>query len=186
MLRRILGTRSLAAFPLVALALTWAGCSGPLPTGPAVDVHTTTRDVQTFGTSHTWYLVANQWVVPNTETSVRGGRYQLDFHRGSLAQGAQVTISEYDPDVLEFQLGPHGTVFGTAVDLTINYAGTNVDPLSPNWDGSLPVLLWLNPGTLLWEIVPGINNPLTRTYRVRLAHFSTYRLSTQRPGTAEW
>ena len=179
---------ALALIPLLALAFTWAGCSGPLPSGPALDGGTTSarHDAQPFGAQHVWYQVASQWVAPNTETTVRGGRYRLDFHRGSLAQGAQVTISEYDPNILEFQLGPDGTVFGTPVDLTIDYAGSNVDPLSPAWDGSLPLFLWLNPKTLLWEIVPGINNPLTRTYRVKLAHFSQYRLSTQKQGTAEW
>lgn len=206
-------TRRLSAgamLGLLAMAIAWSGCSSRLPSAPEVEsapssqVTATARDRAapsgllgglaggllgggSAPADPNWYLVANQWVPAGSVTAVQGGRYKLKFYAGSLSQGAQIQVREYNPNVLDFQLDPHGIQFGTPVDLTIDYRGTNVDPLSPNWDGTLPLFLWFNPASSLWEIVPGLNNPLTRTYHVKLQHFSRYQLTTEKQGgTAEW
>ena len=85
----------------------------------------------------------------------------------------------------DFELLPHGTQFLLPVTVDVDYSGTSLDPASPDYVGGLPVLLWLNPWTGRWELVLGVNNPLTKKYTVLLTHFSRYAVGSNK-GTAEW
>lgn len=179
-----------------ALALAGLGCSGPLPTGPSADAEPTPVIACTaenpispppgsFQANPQWYTVASKSITPLFGGTVSGSRYKATFLPLSLAQTTTISIREYDPNVLDFELLPHGTQFLLPVTVDIDYAGTTLDPASPQYTGGLPVLLWFNDVTGIWELVPGVNNPLTKKYTVLLSHFSRYAMGKQQ-GTAEW
>jgi len=185
--------------PLLAalLLVSMTGCAGdPTTTSPgAAPVYSVTNPPPTLEAPPVpgmagqglldWLLVGKQLVLPGLTTKVLGGREELRFAPGSLSLLTLVTIHEADPNKVLFQLGPHGILFGTPVTLNISYKGTNADPSSPNFDGSVPELLWLNPQGV-WEAVPGTNDTVNRIYTAKLAHFSTYTLAKANPGNAEW
>lgn len=130
-----------------------------------------------------WYLLASAEVKPEDEDkSVGGGRYELTFPLGAVRQTTVITISEWDSHVLECEFGPHGIAFDQPVTLRIDYSGTNADPSSSNYDGSLPEFRWLNPETNLWEVLAGTDDPEELEYYVQLTHFSRYALF----GKAGW
>ncbi len=130
----------------------------------------------------TWYVLTARLVPKAEPTIVSGGRYELSFARGSLDKDALITIEEYDNDILDIELGPHGTVFGEPVVLSIDFAGTTADPGSAWADGREPVVYWLNEKTNLWEEVPGTTDWARRRHNVRLEHFSRYVVG----GKAGW
>lgn len=184
----------LAALSLLAMALGGCGVNSPLAPEPASVQYTkdnpppfltSPRPPDTFSASAAaptvWYSVASTWVDAGQDKTVGGSRYELHFRSGSLSQGKQVSIQERDGCVIEFELGPHGTVFGEPVDITIDFAGTNADAGSSNYDGSKPVLYWFNEITGIWEVVPGTLEGLK--YHTTLQHFSLYGLA---PGKAGW
>ena len=76
--------------------------------------------------------LVDQLVQPGTEATVKGGRWTLQFHAGSLSAATPVSVSEASDGTMRVQFGPDGTQFGTAIDLTIDYSGTSLDPTSPN------------------------------------------------------
>lgn len=129
-----------------------------------------------------WYELASAEVKKNEKKTVGGGRYELSFPKNAMPYTVVVTISEWDSHVLDFQLGPHGIVFKGPVTLRINYSGTNADPGSNNYDGSVPELQYFNPVTGLWEEVPGFNDESQMKYYVELQHFSRYRLCSGKAG----
>jgi hypothetical protein len=192
-------TRWMTGLKLWAIALfavAGMGCSGPLPTQPAVSEIVDATIGCTAETSvgpstgslvanPQWYTVASKSIHPLTGGVVSGSRYRVTVLPLALLQTTTISIREYNPNILDFELLPHGTQFLVPVTVDVDYAGTSLDPASPNYQGGLPVLLWLNPGTGLWELVPGVNNPLTKKYTVLLTHFSRYALGKQQ-GTAEW
>lgn len=201
MIRSLCRVRPHRGLLFLALVVTWLGCSPALPVAPDTSsvvtsasapapsppiVHAPTATEQISDTDPAWTFVARQWVRPGTLTTVRGSRYALTFLPGSLLRGIEATVQEYDPAVADFQLGPHGTRFLLPVTLTVSYAGTELDPASSDYTGGVPSLVWLDPGTGLWELVPGINNPLAKTYTVQLSHFSRYALRSGTSGTGEW
>jgi len=141
--------------------------------------------VDTLPASPSWYTVASETVTPLLGGTVAGSRYQVTVLPLSLAQTTAISIREHSPDVLDFELLPDGTPFLLPVTVDIDYAGTSLDPASPDYDGGLPILLWLNTSTGRWELVVGVNHPLTKTYTVLLTHFSRYALG-KNQGTAEW
>ena len=178
------------------LAFTGLGCSGRSPMAPdaggpkqASDPGVATAHrpggATTFLSEPQWYTVASKSVKPLLGGTVSGSRYTVLVPPLALLKSTTISIREYSPNVLDFELLPHGTQFLTPVTVTIDYKGTSLDPASPNYDGGLPLLQWHNPESGLWELIPGINNPLTKTYTVLLSHFSRYAL-TSKPGTAEW
>lgn len=130
-----------------------------------------------------WQLIQSVPVLPGLETLVTGGRYSLRFAKGSLDQLQIITITDYDPNVLDVQFGPHGTRFVTPVELTIDFSGTAADPRTPYTDQSDPVLWYLNETTNRWEEVPGgVTDWVRMKYVVHLEHFSRYVLG----GKAGW
>lgn len=124
--------------------------------------------------------VIDDTVTPTAEKALSGGRYELVFPVGAVAQTTNVTLTQPDSARILFELEPHGTQFGTPVVLTIDYTGTNADPDSPSYDGSMPVLFWYNDRTGAWEVVPGVSDVGEKRHIVQLHHFSTYSLSGQR------
>ena len=191
-----------SAFALLSIAtlaaLFAAGCGITPPSSPRPHASTSTpgspqRVLHQPGaappvtaTGPAWYTVAQKWVYPLRDARVAGSRYDVHFLPGSLTAPINARIEEYDPRIVDFQLGPHGTQFLVPVTVSIDYSGTNADPSSPAYDGSLPVLLWLNPSTHLWEIVVGVDDRLTHHYTVVLTHFSRYAMSSPSGGTGEW
>jgi hypothetical protein len=185
----------LKSWLVVAVAFAGLGCSA-LPTKPALDAASDasiacTAEVS-FGpsagslvTNPQWYTVASKSIQPLLGGIVSGSRYKVTVPPLALQQSTTISVREYSPNVLDFELLPHGTQFLVPVTVDVDYAGTSLDPASPNYQGGLPVLLWFNPGTGIWELVPGVNDPLTKKYTVLLTHFSRYALGKQQ-GTAEW
>jgi hypothetical protein len=188
--------KSASLIAAALLVLAGLGCSSRSPITPDVGGPQQTSDpgiatahrpgaATTFQSEPQWYTVASKTVKPLMGGTVSGSRYSVLVPPLALSKSTAISIREYSPDVLDFELLPHGTQFLTPVTVTVDYQGTSLDPASPNYDGGLPLLLWLNPSTGLWELVPGVDNPLTKTYTVLLSHFSRYAVSSQ-PGTAEW
>jgi hypothetical protein len=133
-----------------------------------------------------WYQVAGGQVLNGQEATIAGGHYELQFYPGSLTVGQlDVTIHEFNPQILAFELGPHGSQFNVPVRLEISYAGTNADPSSPNYEPGALESYWMNPATSVWEQVPGTNDLVQKTYTVFLPHFSLYGLAII-DGTADW
>lgn len=129
-----------------------------------------------------WRTVTAELVKVGEVATVSGERYELQFARGSLSKDALVTIQDYDADILDVQLGPHGTKFGEPVVLSIDFAGTRSDPGAAWYDHSEPVVYWLNEVTNLWEEVPSTTDWQAKKVRVRLEHFSRYIVG----GKAGW
>ena len=176
-------------------ALAILGCSGPLPTGPSGNDSTPQTIACTaenpvslpggFEANPQWQTVASGTLSPILGGTVAGGRYRVLVPPLALSQSTTISVRQYDPDVLDFELLPHGTQFLLPVTVEVDYAGTSLDPGSPSYTGGLPVLLWHDDATGIWELVPGVNDPLARKYTVLLSHFSRYALGKQQ-GTAEW
>ena len=141
--------------------------------------------VDTLPASPSWYTVASKTVTPLLGGTLAGSRYQVTVLPLALIQTTTISIREYSPSVMDFELLPHGTQFLLPVTVDVDYSGTSLDPASPDYVGGLPVLLWLNTATGRWELVVGVNNPLTKKYTVLLTHFSRYALG-KNQGTAEW
>jgi hypothetical protein len=141
--------------------------------------------VDTLPASPSWYTVATRTVTPLLGGTVAGSRYRVTVLPLALSQTTTISIREHSPDVMDFELLPDGTQFLLPVTVDIDYSGTSLDPASPDYDGALPILLWLNTSTGRWELVVGVNNPLTKTYTVLLPHFSRYAVG-KNQGTAEW
>ena len=156
-----------------------------LPIGKWTLPSGTLGGVDTLPAAPAWYTVASRSVTPLLGGTVAGSRYQVTVLPLALTQTTTISIREYSPNVLDFELLPHGTQFLLAVTVDVDYSGTSLDPASPDYVGGLPVLLWLNPSTGRWELVVGVNNPLTKKYTVLLTHFSRYAVGSNK-GTAEW
>lgn len=190
---------------LIVLAIIAGGCGQDSPLSPSLDAggrapeSTYTRQspppfVRTSRTLGSvgpigsliqdvvdWVVVATTWVGADVDKVVTGSRYKLHFVPGSLETGAQVVIKEKTPDRLEFELGPHGIEFGEPVVLTIDFSGTNADTTSANYDGGgPPELYWYNPGTEVWERIPG--KVEGTKYVAELQHFSLYGLARGKGG----
>jgi hypothetical protein len=95
---------------------------------------------------------------------------------------ATIEIWERDPNILDVQFGPHGINFDEEVELRLDYTGTNCDPDSPNYDGSIPSFFYFDPSLQLWVEIPGTDHASEKEYRVDLEHFSRYGLF----GTPGW
>lgn len=129
-----------------------------------------------------WQVVNTVLVQPGVDTVVSGGRYSLRFSKGSLAKSEVITIKDYDSDVLDVQFGPHGTYFGTPVELSIDFSNTRCDPRKGYTETEAPVLYWLNETANRWEEVPGTTDWVRMKHVVHLEHFSRYVLG----GKAGW
>jgi hypothetical protein len=156
-----------------------------LPIGKRTLPPGTLGGVDTLPLAPQWYTVASKSVTPLLGGTVAGSRYQVTVLPLALTQTTTISIREYSPNILDFELLPHGTQFLLPVTVDVDYSGTSLDPASPDYVGGLPVLLWLNPSTGRWELVVGVNNPLTKKYTVLLTHFSRYAVGSNK-GTAEW
>lgn len=129
-----------------------------------------------------WQILTAVLVSPDADQTVSAGRYTLQFYKGSLAKADTVTIKTYDPSLLDVQFGPHGTLFGTPVQLSIDFSGTAADPDSKLADASEPVLWYLDESKNQWVEVPGTTDWKNKRFVVRLEHFSRYVLG----GKAGW
>jgi hypothetical protein len=185
----------IARTALLALSLLALGCSDAgSPTSPRTDPASMTATpgdaLKSLDTNADldWYLVAKKTVRFGQATSVSGSRYRLVFAPGSvLGAPIDVTIHEHDPDVVDVQFGPHGAKFGVPVTVSIQYAGTALDPAHPDYVPGLLRFYWHDTVLGLWVPMPGIDNPLTKAYTATLTHFSRYTLSRTGPsGTADW
>jgi hypothetical protein len=130
----------------------------------------------------TWNIVTTQLVRSGEEATVTGERYELRFSKGSLSDDEVITIKDYDHDILDVELGPHGTKFGEPVTLSIDIRGTAADPGSKYYDQREPVVYWLNDGTNRWEQIPSTVDWARGRVEARLEHFSRYCVG----GKAGW
>jgi hypothetical protein len=180
---------------LLALALLAFGCGDAgSPTSPDLqpdaggNVPRLALGAPESSTDLDWYPVAKKTVRFGQVARVSGSRYSLLFAPGSvIGAPIDVTIHEHDPDVVDVQFGPHGAKFGVPVTVTIQYEGTALDPAHPDYVPGLLRFYWQDTVLGLWVPMPGLDNPLTKTYTVTLTHFSRYTLSRTGPsGTADW
>jgi predicted small lipoprotein YifL len=121
-------------------------------------------------------------VLRGTESQVASGRWALQFHAGSLSASKLISIAKATDGSMRVQFGPDGTQFGTAVDLTVSYAGTALDPASKSYTGLAPVFLYFDPAQSKWVEVTSVNDPAKKVLHVKLQHFSTYGVG----GKAGW
>lgn len=177
------------AFALAGLLLL-AGCSkslltapAPTTTAPAVESGKAPAPappsllggvINTVDKLLNWTTVVQTLVRKDEVKVVTGHRWSLQFVKGSLADDAQITIDDYDPDVLDVQFGPHGTQFPVPVTLSVDFSNTTADPGAAQCDGREPVLYWLNDRTNAWEEVPGRVDWAHKKLIVQLPHFSRY------------
>jgi hypothetical protein len=141
------------------------------------------------GSEPAWFIVGEGLAMKNRDRKTTSDKCDLTFYAGAVDATTQVKIYMYDVNVLEFEFTPDGVPFGVPVRVDVRYAGTNADPDSPNYDGSIPAFFWHNPATGLWEEVPGTNDTTDKTYVAYVEHFSRYTLGTIPPGdggTADW
>lgn len=129
-----------------------------------------------------WTVVTTTTVRAGADQTVNGGRYTLRFATGSLEQDEQITIQQYDPDVLDVQFGPHGTQFKTPVEVSIDFAGTAADPGLKRGHDVEPVLWYLDEKLNRWVIVPSVTDWEQKRLVVHLEHFSRYAVG----GKAGW
>jgi hypothetical protein len=156
-----------------------------LPIGKLTYPAGTIGGVDTLPPAPQWYTVASRSVMPLLGGVVNGSRYKVTVPPLALSQTTTISIREHSPNVLDFELLPHGTQFLLPVTVDVDYSGTSLDPASPDYGGGLPILLWFNTSNGRWELVVGVNNPLTKKYTVVLTHFSRYAVGSNK-GTAEW
>lgn len=156
-----------------------------LPIGKRTDPEGAIGGADTLPASPSWYTVASKTLTPLFGGTVAGSRYRVMVPPLALSGLTTISIREYSPDILDFELLPHDTQFLLPVTVEVDYSGTLLDPAHPDYDGGLPILLWLNPATGRWELVVGVDNPLTKKYTVILTHFSRYAMG-RNSGTAEW
>ncbi|NOT34508.1 MAG: hypothetical protein HOP12_10095 [Candidatus Eisenbacteria bacterium] len=116
-------------------------------------------------------------VEPHRSSQVSGGRFKLTFPSGAVQQTIDAKLTQPDTSQVLFELEPHGQQFTVPMVLEISYKGTVADPDSPDYDGSVPVLRWFNPGSGVWEEVRGVRDEAERVHIVELRHFSTYALT---------
>jgi hypothetical protein len=183
---------------IVLLGLLFlAGCSRSLLTAPATTAPRTSSSNVTqpppppslLGGSLpvidkllSWTTITQTLVIMDQVTVVTGHRWSLEFEKGSLLGNTLVTIQDYDPDILDVQFGPHGTQFPVPVTLSVDFSNTAADPGAAHYDGSEPVLYWLNDRTNAWELMPGRVDWASKKLIVRLPHFSRYVVG----GKAGW
>jgi len=174
------------------LAMVLSGCSRSLPTDPmsGTNAMSATGPVAakpaasasaTTTSQWTWLQLASQWVNKGEAATVSGGRYKIQFVRGSLSQGATIVIMERDPSITDVVIGPSGTVLSKAATLTINYAGSPV-ALSSDFIK----LYRLNESTGVWEVVAGTNDPAAKTFTAKVSILCRYALSVSDPTKAGW
>jgi len=126
-----------------------------------------------------WVTVVTKLVRKDQVMVVTGHRWSLQFEKGSLSADATITISDYDPNVLDVQFGPHGTQFPVPVTLSIDLSNTDADPSVPRYNGCEPQLYWLNDETNKWEEIPGRLDAVNKKLIVKLPHFSRYVVGTK-------
>ena len=129
-----------------------------------------------------WKIICEKDVQVGRLEIVKANRYELTFAKGSLSEDIICTLKEYDPDILDIELGPHGTKFLEPVTLSIDFRETAADPKSGIADGCEPVVWWWNDVLRRWEAVPGTTDWAARRHVVRLEHFSRYVVG----GKAGW
>lgn len=142
------------------------------------------------GLKATWYEVAAEEVYAYEAGTVTGSRYTLTLDDKALDRSVVITIGERDPDVIDVELGPDGTVFKSLVTLTIDYRGTKNDPSTKFYNGRKAMLFYYNSVAGMWDEVPGTDDPQTRTFTAELEHFSRYAMwdgaSSSPDGTSGW
>jgi hypothetical protein len=107
---------------------------------------------------------------------------QNAWNANEFGADALFTMEVRDEDLLDVRFGPYGIAFTEPVTVVIDYSGTNVDPDSPNYDGTFPVFFYYNAEADQWEPFQLINNESAKTVTIELGHFSRYALL----GTPGW
>ena len=196
---RVSPNKTLRQALVVAGALLLAGCSRSLLTAPATGstgASTSERGIAQVpppanllggvlgGVNQllNWTTVVQTLVLEDQVAVVTGHRWSLQFQKGSLTSDALITIQDYDPDVLDVQFGPSGTKFPVPVTLTVDFSNTAADPGAAQYNGSAPVLYWLNDQTNTWVEMPGRVDWAHKKLVVQLPHFSRYVVG----GKAGW
>ena len=174
------------------LAILLSGCSKSLPTDPmsGTDPMPATGPVAakpaasanaTTTSQWTWQQLASQWVNKGEAATVSGGRYKIQFVRGSLGQGATIVILQRDPSITDVVIGPSGMALSKASTLTINYAGSSVAS-APDY----LKLYRLNESTGAWEAVAGTNDLGAQTFTAKVSVLCRYALTPGDPTKAGW
>ncbi len=159
-----------AMFYVLLFIAVIASSSSILPPSTSADTMTVT-----------WYTLSSVWVNKGEAKTVSGGRNQIQFVRGSLSQGAQVTIMERDPSACDVIVGPDGMGLSKAAVLTISYAGSAQELSAPDLK-----LYRFNGASGVWELVSGTNDFSSKNFSAKIMVLGRYMLSPISPGKAGW
>ncbi len=113
-----------------------------------------------------WYMIGMLPVSNGVAASGNFSRYSIDVPAGQADFGANLTVYERAEDICDLRVD--GSGLSRAITITIDYAGTNVDPDSPNYDGSSPTFYSYDDVSGLWLYVEGSQNAATKTYEVEV------------------
>ncbi len=132
-----------------------------------------------------WYEIGDFDVAAGQPASADFGRYSFAVAAGEADPGAQLTIYERDPDVVDVRFDGGG--FAGDLTVFIDCSGTNVDPDAPNYDGSVPEFYQLDEDAQAWVLVPGQFDAAAKTYVVTLsATYSANGGAGMSVGTGDW
>lgn len=195
----------LASGLALALAVALTGCGQDSVTGP-VSENAPSRAARggleengvvtgTFSTS-AWTLVGSK-SIGSAGGTVTGGRYTLTIPSKALTSTNTITISQLASNILDAEFGPAGLKFSKPVTLVMNYAGTNADPASSNYNGTQPAYFQYNSSTGTWTSIAGTLNTSAKTFTVQISSFNPAAASTgggftdpqaklPPPGTGDW
>lgn len=181
MIRSMLFTRvHLAAGLALALTGSLVGCGQQSPTAPIAELGASRIDrsgldqngvvTGTFS-SLGWNLVASK-SIGSAGGTVSGSRYTLTFPANALTSSKTITISERSSRILDAEFGPAGLLFSKPVTLVMSYAGTNADPASSSFDGTVPAYFQFDTATMSWKSIAGTLNTSARTFTVQISCFN--------------
>jgi hypothetical protein len=127
--------------------------------------------------SSAWYEVASELVEPGKNQKVKGSRYTLEFDGDELTEPTLITIREWNPDVVDFDVKPDGLILQQPATLRIGYHGTANEPSSPDYAGVPPAVYRYSAGGGKWVPLPGSDHPgQSPFYTVEVSHFSRYAM----------
>jgi len=184
------GSKAMVVLAALAVLATGTSCSKMMPTAPssAIPARSMKPGAQAASTTsnYAWVTLADKWVNKGETAAVAGGRYKVDFTRGSLSAGAQVAIQERDPALVDFVVGPMNTVCSSkATTMTISYASSNADVMV-NGMIRVPNLYRLNESTGAWEAVAGTNDSVNKKFTAKVSVLGGYVLDFVDPGKGGW
>lgn len=180
-MRQIQSPRAFFVGFLLVPVVFWAGCGDDASlTAPdkSADQALELQGAPASGKNlpgYPWYVVGSAKINPGEgQTTIEGSRYTLTFSKGAVQRATTVVIMERDPNKLDVQLFPDGSVFDGPVTMTVDYTGTIYDPGSPTYLWGPVRVGRYESATKTWTVLPGTDDTEAKTYTMNLTGFSRY------------